>query len=325
MTATINLILHSFELAAERCADLTPLVYRRLFREHPETQAMFRTEGSELVRSSMLALTIDSMLDFAGDRTGRFRMISCEVQSHDAYGTPRELFGKFFGVIAETVREVLGDDWSLEIDGAWRTLLDEIDAFVAQSEVKTRFGGVMVRDARRCRAPSIVMPGLVPGIHVLAYGQERRGWPGRSPAMTKEQTHVERKSHLSCRSLPLEEIRTDVGLLLDRIVVAIDAVGDQRVARNHRVFVGPDRVQSDHRGLGAAIPFEGGGARRLLAGRDGVREDIAFDEGFHGPQLAQGFPVHVEGAREACDQQHQYPGNDSLKRHFLFSPQDDSG
>src|ERR1700674_711259 len=27
------------------------------------------------------------------------------------------------------------------------------------------------------------MPGLLPGIHFLA--QERRGWPGRSPAMTK--------------------------------------------------------------------------------------------------------------------------------------------
>jgi len=134
MTAPTNLIQQSFEIAAERCEDLTPLVYRRLFREHPETQAMFRTEGSELVRGSMLALTIESMLDFAGDRTGRFRMISCEVQSHDAYGTPRELFGTFFGVIVETVREVLGDDWSPEIDQAWGKLLGEIDAFVAQSE-----------------------------------------------------------------------------------------------------------------------------------------------------------------------------------------------
>jgi hypothetical protein len=95
MTATPNLIQQSFELAAERCEDLAPLVYRQLFREHPETQAMFRSEGSELVRGSMLALTIDSMLDFAGDRSGRFRMIGCEVQSHDAYGTPRELFGAF--------------------------------------------------------------------------------------------------------------------------------------------------------------------------------------------------------------------------------------
>jgi hypothetical protein len=32
----------------------------------------------------------------------------------------------------------------------------------------------------------LVMPGLVPGIHVLAaFKQERRGWPGRSPAMTE--------------------------------------------------------------------------------------------------------------------------------------------
>jgi len=136
MTAPANPIQYSFELAAERCEDLTPLVYDRLFREHPETQAMFRSEGSELVRGSMLALTIDAMLDFAGDRSGHFRMIECEVQSHDAYGTPRELFGKFFGVIAQTMREVLGNDWSPEIDAAWRQLLDEIDRLVASSQAQ---------------------------------------------------------------------------------------------------------------------------------------------------------------------------------------------
>lgn len=136
MTAPDNPIQHSFELAAERCQDLTPLVYDRLFRQHPETQAMFRSEGSELIRGSMLALTIDAMLDLAGDRTGHYRMIDCEALSHDAYGTPRQLFGKFFGVIAETMREVLGDDWSPEIDAAWRKLLDEIDAHVAESQAQ---------------------------------------------------------------------------------------------------------------------------------------------------------------------------------------------
>src|SRR5258708_2618308 len=100
MTASANLIHHSFELAAERCEDLAPLVYARLFREHPETTSMFRSEGSELVRGSMLALTIEALLDFAGDRTGHFRMIECEVSSHDAYGTPRQLFAAFFGMIA---------------------------------------------------------------------------------------------------------------------------------------------------------------------------------------------------------------------------------
>ena len=134
MAALTNPIQHSFELAAERCEDLTPLVYRRLFREHPEAETMFRSEGSDLVKGSMLALTVDAILDFAGDRTGHFRMIECEVSSHDAYGTPRELFAAFFGVIAGTLRDMLDTDWSPEIDVAWRNLLDEIEGVVAQNQ-----------------------------------------------------------------------------------------------------------------------------------------------------------------------------------------------
>ena len=129
-----NPIERSFELGAARCEDLTPLVYARLHRERPETQTMFRTEGSELVKGSMLALTIEAILDMAGERSGKFRMIECEVSSHDAYGTPRDLFVAFFGVIAATLREVLGADWADEIDAAWRTLLTEIEGIVARSD-----------------------------------------------------------------------------------------------------------------------------------------------------------------------------------------------
>jgi len=56
------------------------------------------------------------------------------VQSHDAYGTPRKLFGEFFGVIADTMREVLGADWSPEIERAWRKLLAELDRVVADPD-----------------------------------------------------------------------------------------------------------------------------------------------------------------------------------------------
>ena len=130
----MNLIEHSFELAAERCADLTPLVYQRLHRAHPETQIMFRSEGSELVKGSMLALTIEAIMDLAGNRSGKFRMIECEVVSHDAYGTPRQLFVAFFGVIAETLREVLGADWSPEIEDAWQQLLRDVEGVVATNQ-----------------------------------------------------------------------------------------------------------------------------------------------------------------------------------------------
>jgi len=134
MIASTNPIERSFEIAAHRCEDLTPLVYERLHREHPETTTMFRTEGSELVKGSMLALTVEAMLDFAGPRTGHFRMIECEISSHDAYGTPRDLFIAFFGVIARTVREILREEWTPEIDSAWRDLLDEIEQVVARAD-----------------------------------------------------------------------------------------------------------------------------------------------------------------------------------------------
>ena len=129
MNASPNPIEQSFELAASRCTDLTPLVYQRLFEQHPETRAMFRTQGSELVMGSMLALTIEAILDYAGPRNGHFRMIACEVVSHDAYGTPRELFIAFFALIRDTLRDLLGAEWSPEIARAWDQLLVEIDAF----------------------------------------------------------------------------------------------------------------------------------------------------------------------------------------------------
>jgi hemoglobin-like flavoprotein len=128
--SSANPIERSFELATAHCDDLTPLVYRRLFDAHPEAAAMFRTEGSELVKGSMLALTIEAILDFAGERRGNFRMIECEVVSHDAYGTPRDLFVAFFTVIAGTLQEILGAEWTGDIDAAWQKLLRDIEAIV---------------------------------------------------------------------------------------------------------------------------------------------------------------------------------------------------
>jgi hemoglobin-like flavoprotein len=133
--SVMSQIERSFELAAERCEDFTPLVYECLFRRHPEAEAMFRSEGSDLVKGSMLALTVDAILDFVGPRTGHFRLIECEVVSHDAYGTPRDLFIAFFGVIAATLRDILQADWSPEMDEAWQRLLAEIEGIVARTTV----------------------------------------------------------------------------------------------------------------------------------------------------------------------------------------------
>lgn len=74
-----------------------------------------------------------SMTDTASTATGdRSPAPECEASSHDAYGTPRKLFGEFFGVIADTMRDILGAERSPEIDAAWRKLLGEVDQVIAQ-------------------------------------------------------------------------------------------------------------------------------------------------------------------------------------------------
>ena len=119
--ADSDAIVASLELAAERCEDLTPLVYERLFRVRPETRALFRTDPKDLIKGSMLQLSLDAILDFAGERKASHRLIFAEVQSHDAYGTSPELFNVFFAVIAETVRDLLGDDWTPAMDAPGRS------------------------------------------------------------------------------------------------------------------------------------------------------------------------------------------------------------
>src|SRR5665213_3728356 len=96
-------------------------------------------------------------------------------------------------------------------------------------------------------------------------------------------------------SISLQEIRSDVGFLPDRVVIAKHAVGHKRVGRNDGVPVRLDRIQTDYGGMGPAIPFEWSRAWRLFAGRHGFGEHIAFDERLDRPQLGEDFPVEVEG------------------------------
>jgi hemoglobin-like flavoprotein len=132
-TTTGEHIVESLELAAARCEDLTPRVYDRLFAEKPETRAMFRADPKNLVKGSMLELGLEAILDFAGEKKASHRLIFCEVQSHDAYGTQPEIFTVFFVVIRDTLRDLLGADWSAEIDAAWETTLRGLDEYVNQA------------------------------------------------------------------------------------------------------------------------------------------------------------------------------------------------
>lgn len=127
-------IIQSFELAAERTPDLTPLVYARLFREHPEMERLFVRDKDGSVKGEMLARVIEAILDFVGDKQYATTLIQCEVVTHAGYDVPPETFRLFFGAVADTLRDLLGAEWTPAMASAWQTTLGDLDYYVTHPD-----------------------------------------------------------------------------------------------------------------------------------------------------------------------------------------------
>ena len=125
-----HLITASLELAAERAADITPLVYARLFARLPEMEPRFVRDTTGAVKGEMLARVFEIILDYIDRRSYADHMIQSEVITHDGYGVPRERFGVFFEVVAETLGDGRGEAWTTQMDASWECLLHELDYFV---------------------------------------------------------------------------------------------------------------------------------------------------------------------------------------------------
>lgn len=123
----------SLERLAELCDDPTPLVYRRMFAEHPEMEPLFWRDGNGAIKGEMLSRVFEAILDFVGERRYADHMISTEMVTHEGYDVPRDIFATFFATVAATAAEVLGPDWTPQVATAWRRMLDEIDVYVQRT------------------------------------------------------------------------------------------------------------------------------------------------------------------------------------------------
>lgn len=128
-----DLIEKSLGRAGERAGDLTPHVYRRLFAERPELAGLFG-HNAKAVQGEMLQRAFETIFDFLGDSAYAANLVAAESAAHSTYEVAPEIFVRFFGVIAETVREVLGADWTDETDMAWRDLVAALSACAHQDE-----------------------------------------------------------------------------------------------------------------------------------------------------------------------------------------------
>jgi hemoglobin-like flavoprotein len=125
------LITRSLELVAEK-GDPAPLVYARLFANHPHMQALFAGDTNGQVRGNMLAEALTALLDFTDRDAYGSNLMRAEIVNHENLGVPREVFGAFYVTIRDTFAELLGAAWTNDIDAAWKDQLARIDAALAQ-------------------------------------------------------------------------------------------------------------------------------------------------------------------------------------------------
>ena len=128
------LIEQSLELASERCPDLTPLVYARLFREQPQMEALFWRDKNGLIKGEMLSRVFEAILDFIGERLYAHHLIQCEVVTHAGYDVPPDVFCTFFPLVAEVVQGACGDAWTSAMAQAWRITLADLDFYVTHPQ-----------------------------------------------------------------------------------------------------------------------------------------------------------------------------------------------
>ena len=119
-------ITRSLELVAQR-GDPAAMVYARVFAAYPEMEALFVRDTNGLVRGNMLAEAVSAILDFIDRDAYGGNLMRIEVVNHENLGVPKHVFPAFFTAMRDTFAEMLGAEWTDEIDAAWRALLARID------------------------------------------------------------------------------------------------------------------------------------------------------------------------------------------------------
>ena len=119
-------IADTLEQIAARIGDPAPLVFRRLFAELPEVEALFVRDQGGLVRGQMFQVTMESLLDFVGDRSYGANLIRIERVNHQGLGVETEMFDRFYWTVMATFKDILGSDWTTEMECVWARVVREL-------------------------------------------------------------------------------------------------------------------------------------------------------------------------------------------------------
>ncbi len=123
----------SQEAVAAHMGDPSDAVYARLFNQYPEMEDLFVLDTDRSARGHMMNEALETLLDLFGDNKYGSNFIEIELNNHDGFGVPPDVFVTFFTTIRDTFRDGLGAHWTPAMDAAWTDALTRTTKLMADS------------------------------------------------------------------------------------------------------------------------------------------------------------------------------------------------
>jgi hypothetical protein len=118
------LSLEVIERSLEQVGDPADEVYARLFAEFPETEERFCRDVTGAIRAEMLTMVFDCLMNPTGPY--QLNLVRAERVNHDGFGTPNDVFDRFFWIVRDTCRERAGAHWTPETETAWTAQIERV-------------------------------------------------------------------------------------------------------------------------------------------------------------------------------------------------------
>jgi hemoglobin-like flavoprotein len=118
MGLNVELLRQSFETVIERSPYLTHRFYEILYDRYPVTLKMFPL-SRRAQQENMLTQALVAVLDHLEDAPWLTTNLRGLGARHVNYGVTDEMYSWVGTSLLATLREVAGDDWSLELENAW--------------------------------------------------------------------------------------------------------------------------------------------------------------------------------------------------------------
>ena len=120
----MDLVLKSFELAAETGTDITPLIYDKYFKSSPESVDLM-SHIDELVRGKMMEEVFRLLM--VENYQPEAKYLNFEIKNHEsAYNVEPDMYIKLLDAVRVAVKETLRSEWSIKYEEAWQGRISDL-------------------------------------------------------------------------------------------------------------------------------------------------------------------------------------------------------